>query len=171
MNELLISPTVSLYIGAFVQWGFLMAFLYSLAHSINKSNKEKVYLSLVMSVSYSFSIFTNMNTVTYLDFLCFDILTIIALTLLRRFLKRDVAYIYLLTGLTINSTLHLFMHYDIYVLDNVDYWWLWNFYLIVINLVDLTMVTILFFNKDFLGLVALKRYLFGSTKSIHKKVE
>ncbi|ALQ09056.1 MULTISPECIES: hypothetical protein [Pseudoalteromonas] len=159
MNELLISPTVSLYIGAFVQWGFLMAFLYSLAHSINKPNKEKVYLSLVMSVSYSFSIFTNMNTVTYLDFLCFDILTIIALTLLRRFLKRDVAYIYLLTGLTINSTLHLFMHYDIYVLDNVDYWWLWNFYLIVINLVDLTMVTILFFNKDFLGLVKFTKFL------------
>ncbi|GAA78739.1 hypothetical protein P20495_1233 [Pseudoalteromonas sp. BSi20495] len=51
------------------------------------------------------------------------------------------------------------MHYDIYVLDNVDYWWLWNFYLIVINLVDLTMVTILFFNKDFLGLVKFTKFL------------
>jgi len=119
MNNLLVSPTVSLYIGAFVQWGFLMAFLYSFANSINKPNKKRVYLSLIMNFSYSFSIFTNMDTVTYLDFLCFDILTIITFTLLRRFLKGDIAYIYLLTGLTINSILHLSMHYDIYVLDNI----------------------------------------------------
>ena len=158
MSELLVSPTVSLYIGAFVQWGFLMAFLYSFANSINKPNKRRVYLSLIMNISYSFSIFTNMDTVTYLDFLCFDILTIITLTLLRHFLKGDIAYIYLLTGLTINSILHFSMHYDIYVLDNVDCWWLWNFYSIVINLVDLTMVTILFFNKDILGLYKFKTY-------------
>ena len=36
MDNILVNPAISFYIGAFVQWGFLMAFLYSLVISINK---------------------------------------------------------------------------------------------------------------------------------------
>ncbi|CAM2805240.1 hypothetical protein [Pseudoalteromonas distincta] len=164
MSELIVSPTVSLYIGAFVQWGFLMAFLYSLAHSINKPNKERVYLSLVMSISYSFSIFTNMDTVTYLDFLFSDILTLLVIIFLRRLWHNGITYLYIITGLAINSALDFFMHYDIYILNNISYWWLWNAYAIGINAVDFIMVAIFFINKDFLCLMKLKNGLNTSLK-------
>jgi hypothetical protein len=67
MSEFLVSPIVSLYIGAFVQWGFLMAFLYSLAISINKSDKTAVWLSLVMSLSYSSSLFIDIEQISYIQ--------------------------------------------------------------------------------------------------------
>jgi hypothetical protein len=159
LNELLISPTVSLYIGAFVQWGFLMAFLYSLAHSINKPNKERVYLSLVMSISDSFSIFTNLDTVTYLDFLYSDILTLLLINSLRRLWHDCITYLYIITGLAINSALHFLMHYDIYISNNTSYWWLWNAYAIGVNAADFIMVAIFFINKDILGLYKLKGWL------------
>ncbi|MBH0038611.1 hypothetical protein [Pseudoalteromonas sp. SWN166] len=164
MSELIVSPTVSFYIGGLVQWGFLMAFLYSLAHSINKPNKERVYLSLVMSASYSFSIFTNMDTVTYLDFLFSDILTLLVIIFLRRLWHNGITYLYIITGLAINSALHFFMHYDIYILNNTNYWWLWNAYAIGINAVDFIMVAIFFINKDFLCLMKLKNGLITSLK-------
>lgn len=159
MGELLVSPTVSLYIGAFVQWGFLMAFLYSLAHSINKPNKERVYSSLVMSISYSFSIFTNLDTVTYLDFLFSDTLTLLVIIFLRWLWHGGITYLYIITGLAINSTLHFLMHYDIYISNNTSYWWLWNAYAIGVNAADFIMVAIFFINKDFLGLYKLKGWL------------
>ncbi len=164
MSELIVSPTVSFYIGGLVQWGFLMAFLYSLTHSINKLNKERVYLSLVMSVSYSFSIFTNMDTVTYLDFLFSDILTLLVIIFLRQLWHDGVTHLYIITGLAINSALHFFMHYDIYILNNISYWWLWNAYAIGINAVDFIMVAIFFINKDFLCLMKLKNGLITSLK-------
>ena len=49
MNNVLIPPEISVYIGVLVQWGFLMAFLYSLVTSINNPQKQAVWLSLVMA--------------------------------------------------------------------------------------------------------------------------
>ncbi|MET6759400.1 MULTISPECIES: hypothetical protein [unclassified Pseudoalteromonas] len=136
-----------------------MAFLYSLAHSINKPNKERVYLSLVMSISYSFSIFTNLDTVTYLDFLFSDTLTLLVIIFLRWLWHGGITYLYIITGLAINSTLHFLMHYDIYISNNTSYWWLWNAYAIGVNAADFIMVAIFFINKDFLGLYKLKGWL------------
>ena len=63
------------------------------------------------------------------------------------------------------------MHYDSIVLGNLDYWWFWALYAIGQIIFDLTMLLVLLINKDFLGLVALKRYLLNRRKSTHQKVE
>ena len=117
-----------------------------------------------MSISYSFSIFTNMDTVTYLDFLFSDILTLLVIIFLRRLWHNGITYLYIITGLAINSALDFFMHYDIYILNNISYWWLWNAYAIGINAVDFIMVAIFFINKDFLCLMKLKNGLNTSLK-------
>ncbi|GAB0110015.1 hypothetical protein [Pseudoalteromonas distincta] len=159
MSELLVSPTVSLYIGAFVQWGFLMAFLYSLAISINKSDKTAVWLSLVMSISYSSSLFINIQHISYLQLFLFDITTIFAIIILRLFIIENLISIYLLLGLIINSSLFLGMYIDVSVFNNYEPWWFWVFYSIVVNLADFMMLAIFFINKDFLGLYKLKGWL------------
>ena len=64
MTEFLVNTDFLFYIGGLVQWGFLMAFLYSLVYSINNPNKGNVWLSLIMSLSYSSSIFIDMGTIT-----------------------------------------------------------------------------------------------------------
>ncbi len=162
MSEFLVSPIVSLYIGAFVQWGFLMAFLYSLAISINKSDKTAVWLSLVMSISYSSSLFINIQHISYLQLFLFDITTIFAIIILRLFIIENIISIYLLLGLIINSSLFLGMYIDVSVFNNYEPWWFWFFYSIVINLADFMMLAIFFINKDFLALAAIKIWFHNS---------
>nr|WP_033020686.1 hypothetical protein [Pseudoalteromonas distincta] len=162
MSEFLVSPIVSLYIGAFVQWGFLMAFLYSLAISINKSDKTAVWLSLVMSISYSSSLFINIQHISYLQLFLFDITTIFAIIILRLFIIENLISIYLLLGLIINSSLFLGMYIDVSVFNNYEPWWFWFFYSIVINLADFMMLAIFFINKDFLALAAIKIWFHNS---------
>ena len=43
------------YVGIFITWLFVFAFLYNLSASINTSHKANVYLSLIMMISYSSS--------------------------------------------------------------------------------------------------------------------
>ena len=162
MSEFLVSPIVSLYIGAFVQWGFLMAFLYSLAISINKSDKTAVWLSLVMSISYSSSLFINIQHISYLQLFLFDITTIFAIIILRLFIIENLISIYLLLGLIINSSLFLGMYIDVSVFNNYEPWWFWFFYSIVINLADFMMLAIFFINKDFLALATIKIWFHNS---------
>nr|WP_226929018.1 hypothetical protein [Pseudoalteromonas distincta] len=162
MSEFLVSPIVSLYIGAFVQWGFLMAFLYSLAISINKSDKTAVWLSLVMSISYSSSLFIDIQHISYLQLFLFDITTIFAIIILRLFIIENLISIYLLLGLIINSSLFLGMYIDVSVFNNYEPWWFWFFYSIVINLADFMMLAIFFINKDFLALAAIKIWFHNS---------
>ncbi|WP_024611893.1 membrane protein [Pseudoalteromonas sp. TB64] len=152
MDNILVNPAISFYIGAFVQWGFLMAFLYSLVISINKPRKEAVWLSLVMTISYSSSLFIDIQDISYLQLFLFDITTIFAIIILRFFIIENLISIYLLLGLTINSSLFLGMYIDVSVFNNYEPWWFWSFYSISINVVDLSMIAIFFINKDFLGL-------------------
>tara|TARA_R110000751_G_scaffold296193_1_gene405334 strand:+ start:280 stop:471 length:192 start_codon:yes stop_codon:yes gene_type:complete len=63
------------------------------------------------------------------------------------------------------------MHYDIEILGTLYYWWFWNVYVFGMYFTDLIMPLALIFNKDFLGLVALKRYLLNRRKNTHQKVE
>ncbi|MGB2709079.1 MAG: hypothetical protein WBC41_13140 [Pseudoalteromonas nigrifaciens] len=60
-----------------------------------------------------------------------------------------------------NSLLMLVMYYDLYILENIDEWWLWSVYSIGVNVIDLLMIAVLFINKDFLGLIELKRFIFN----------
>jgi len=45
------------------------------------------------------------------------------------------------------------MHIDVFVRGNYEPWWFWSFYTVVINIMDIIMVSILFIKKDFLMLV------------------
>ncbi|QCU73424.1 hypothetical protein FFU37_02610 [Pseudoalteromonas distincta] len=164
MDNILVNPAISFYIGAFVQWGFLMAFLYSLVISINKPRKEAVWLSFVMSISYSSSLFIDIQHISYLQLFLFDITTIFAIIILRLFIIENLISIYLLLGLIINSSLFLGMYIDVSVFNNYEPWWFWFFYSIVINLADFMMLAIFFINKDFLALAAIKIWFHNSIK-------
>ncbi|KAA1163236.1 hypothetical protein EU511_03835 [Pseudoalteromonas distincta] len=162
MDNILVNPAISFYIGAFVQWGFLMAFLYSLVISINKPRKEAVWLSFVMSISYSSSLFIDIQHISYLQLFLFDITTIFAIIILRLFIIENLISIYLLLGLIINSSLFLGMYIDVSVFNNYEPWWFWVFYSIVVNLADFMMLAIFFINKDFLALAAIKIWFHNS---------
>ncbi|KAA1164359.1 hypothetical protein EU508_02185 [Pseudoalteromonas fuliginea] len=162
MGEFLISPIVSLYIGAFVQWCFLMAFLYSLAISINKLDKTAVWLSLIMLLSYSPSLFIDIEQISYIQLFFFDVITILFIIAFKYFLTINFISLYLLLGLTINAFLFFCMHLDVYIFDNYEPWWFWSFYSIVVNLADFMMVAIFFINKDFLALAAIKKWFHNS---------
>lgn len=143
-----------------------MAFLYSLVVSINTPKKEAVWLSFVMSISYSSSLFIDIQHISYLELFLFDIATILAIFILRLFIIENLISIYLLLGLTINSSLFLGMYIDVSVFNNYEPWWFWFFYSIVVNLADFMMVAIFFINKDFLYLMKLKNGLITSLKRI-----
>jgi len=159
MNDFLLNPYVSLYLGAFVQWGFLMAFLYSLVTSINKPKKEALWLSLIMSVSYSSSLFIDIQNISYMKLLLFDLVTILVILVVSNFLTNNVISTYLLLGLSINSLLFFCMHIDVLVFNNSTPWWFWSFYSMSINLMDFMMIAIFFINKDFLRVVKFKNWL------------
>ncbi|WP_349304421.1 hypothetical protein [Pseudoalteromonas sp. S3178] len=160
MNNVLIPPEVSVYIGVLVQWGFLMAFLYSFSTSINYADKKPVWLSLVMAISYCFSFFLDVYEISYIELFCYDVATLFFILFLRYYLPEKRISTYLLFGLSINSLLFLAMHIDVFVHGNYEPWWFWSFYTVVINIMDVTMVSIFFIKKDFLGLVRLKNFLF-----------
>ncbi|MDO6547792.1 hypothetical protein [Pseudoalteromonas carrageenovora] len=153
MNNVLIPPEVSVYIGVLVQWGFLMAFLYSLTTSINNPTKQAVWLSLVMAISYCFSFFIDIYDITYIELFCYDVATLFFIFFLRYYLPEKRMSTYLLFGLSINSLLFLAMHIDVFVRGNYTPWWFWSLYTVVINMMDIIMVSIFFVKKDFLMLV------------------
>jgi hypothetical protein len=161
VNNVLIPLEVSFYIGVLVQWGFLMAFLYSLTTSINNSAKQAVWLSLGMVVSYCLSSFIDIYNFSYIELFCYDVVTLFFILFLRYYLPEKRISTYLLFGLSINSLLFLAMHIDVFVRGNYEPWWLWSVYTIVINMMDIIMVSIFFVKKDFLRLVHVMDKLAG----------
>ena len=150
--------TVNDYLSIFITWAFVVPFLYNFACTINCRNKHIMYISLVMMLSYTLSLFMFkasfiLTGSIYLDLVIADLLTIFTLACL--------SYNYLLFGLTFNATLHMPMHYDYVVLVSYDYWWFWGLYGIGQLTSDLVMALVLFIDKDILGLVKLKRALFN----------
>ncbi len=161
MNNVLIPPEISVYIGVLVQWGFLMAFLYSLVTSINNPQKQAVWLSLVMAISYCLSTFIDIYNFSYIELFCYDVVTLFFILFLRYYLPEKRISTYLLFGLSINSLLFLAMHIDVFVRGNYTPWWFWSFYTVVINMMDIIMVSIFFVKKDFLRLVHVMDKLAG----------
>lgn len=159
MIDLVLNTNITFYIGAFVQWGFLMAFLYSLVSSINNADKSKVWLTSIMALSYSSSLFIDMDSITYFDFFLFDAATLASIALCGFFIKTCTLYIYLLVGLSINTSLFFAMYIDNDILHHYEYWWFWDIYFVGVNFSDLLMITVSLLNKDILGLVKLSNYL------------
>jgi len=159
MTDLILNTNITFYIGAFVQWGFLMAFLYSLVSSINNADKSKVWLTSIMALSYSSSLFIDMDSITYFDFFLFDAATLASIALCGFFIKSCTLYIYLLIGLSINTSLFFAMYIDNDIMHHYEYWWFWDIYFVGVNFSDLLMITVSLLNKDILGLVKLSNYL------------
>lgn len=161
------------YVGIFITWFFVIAFLYNLSASINSPYKNTMYLSGIMMISYTLSTLFDMVIVSHLNYFYFDIVTLIIIFTFRYCSRGPIpnAFYYLVFGLSINASLFLAMHYDIEILGTLYYWWFWNVYVFGMYFTDLIMPLALIFNKDFLGLVALKRYLLNRRKSTHQKVE
>lgn len=149
-----INDTIGPYIGVFIEWGFLMAFLFNLVARLNNPDKAIVQLSFMMAFSYIISDFYRLSYSNYLNWLIYDLLTIAVIFVWFRYFKRQrfTALYYILLGLILNSFLMLIIHYDIYILHNNEPWWLWMVYSYGVNIVDLSMIFVLVTEKDFLFL-------------------
>ncbi|CAM2879023.1 MULTISPECIES: hypothetical protein [Pseudoalteromonas] len=149
-------------VGVLFTWFFILAFLYNLSASINKSDKSRAQLSFLMMVSYTASLFMDPLIATpHLNYFYHDAVTILVLLLWRNFTKQTIPtpFYYLIVGLSFNACLFLGMHYDIEVRGTLYYWWFWNVYVFGMYFTDLLMPLVLVVNKDILGLVKLSNYL------------
>ena len=151
------------YVWAFIQWGFLMAFLYALVSGINKADKSLIYIAAIMMCSYTFSDLLPILNNIYLDWILYELLTITLLiaAIFTSYVLTSTASNYIILGLFVNACLTIAIYYDLYVLNNIDEWWFWSVYSIGVNVIDLLMIAVLFINKDFLGLIKLKRFIFN----------
>jgi hypothetical protein len=152
------------YIDAFIQWGFLMALLYTFVSSINTANKLLVYLASIMFFSYLIGDFLLVFKNAYLNWIFFDFATILIIFLALKVssFQSSVAKNYIVSGLIINACLTYAIYVDLYINWNSEPWWLWSLYSMGVNVVDLLMIIAIFINKDFLGLMKLKGRLFRS---------
>ena len=152
------------YIDAFIQWGFLMALLYTFVSSINTANKLLVYLASIMFFSYLLSDFLYIFKNVYLNWIFFDFATILIIFIALKVssFQSSVAKNYIVSGLLINACLTYAIYVDLYINWNSEPWWLWSLYSMGVNVVDLLMIIAIFINKDFLGLMKLKGRLFRS---------
>lgn len=149
-----INDTIGPYIGVFIEWGFLMAFLFNLVARLNNPDKAVVQLSFLMAFSYMVSDFYRLSYSNYLNWLIYDLLTIAVIFVWFIYFKRQrfTALYYILLGLWLNSFLMLAIHFDIYVLHNDQPWWFWAVYSYGVNIIDLLMIFALVTEKDFLFL-------------------
>ncbi|MBH0057244.1 hypothetical protein I6F65_09735 [Pseudoalteromonas sp. SWXJZ94C] len=149
-------------VGILFTWFILIAFLYNLSASINKVDKSRVHLSLIMLVSYISSLFMDTSTATpHLNYFYYDFVTIGILLLWLFAYEKTVptAFYYLIVGLSINAFLFLGMHYDIVIAETRYYWWFWTVYVFGMYFIDFTMALVLIINKDLLKLVWLIKKL------------
>ncbi len=150
-------------LGSFIEWGFLMAFLFNLAVNINKTDSRVLVLSFIMVISYFISGLVEFSAYSYLNWFYFDLLTIVVV-LAWTYCARIANFsgtAYILFGLTLNSILMLSIYIDIFIYENKSEWFLWTLYSFGVNTIDVIMIFVLFFNKDFLKLhrVVAKNFL------------
>ena len=134
------------YIDAFIQWGFLMALLYTFVSSINTPNKSLVYLATIMFFSYLLSDFLYIFKNVYLNWIFFDFATILIIFLALKVssFQSSVAKNYIVSGLIINACLTYAIYIDLYINWNSEPWWLWSLYSMGVNIVDFVMIAIFF---------------------------
>ena len=149
------------YIDAFIQWGFLMAMLYTLVSSINTPNKSLVYLATIMFFSYLLSDFLYIVQNVYLNWIFFDFATILIIFLALQVssFQSSVAKNYIVSGLIINACLTYAIYVDLYINWNSEPWWLWSLYSMGVNIIDLIMIIAIFINKFTLLFFYVFRYL------------
>ncbi|MFQ3177635.1 MAG: hypothetical protein ACI9H9_000751 [Pseudoalteromonas tetraodonis] len=149
-----IGYTLGEYVSAFIQWGFLMAFLYCFVKSINTPHKSSLYLAAIMLCSYVLSDYLYIVEHVYLNWIVYDFFTIafIVFAIKRAIILSALPAYLIIIGLTINSLLVGFIYYDLYILGNTQEWWFWSFYSISINLIDILMIASLVINLDYVNI-------------------
>jgi len=147
-----ISDFVGSLIGSFIEWGFLMAFLFNLVTHINKPDKRLVILAFIMMVSYFLSGIFNLSIYSYLNWFYFDLLTITTILAWIYFAKIGAfnAIYYIVLGLFLNAILMISIFLDIVVLENRTPWAFWSIYSFGVNTIDILMLIALITNRDFL---------------------
>ncbi|KPM85345.1 hypothetical protein AOG27_00720 [Pseudoalteromonas lipolytica] len=156
-----ISDFVGSLIGSFIEWGFLMAFLFNLVTHINKPDKRLVILAFIMMVSYFLSGIFHLSIYSYLNWFYFDLLTITTILAWICFTKICTfnAIYYIVFGLLLNATLMISIFLDIFVIENRTPWALWSIYSFGVNTVDIIMLIALITNRDFFLLHKLCRLM------------
>ena len=150
-------------LSAFASWGFLMAFFFNaFVFTLGiKRNTTLLLSSFIMMLSYTISnyFFTwlSVENSVYLDWALYDYATIAVLVLACYIFKKTTpSFLYIITGLILNSIFSLSMYLDIYINENRDAWFLWDLYAFSVNIIDLIMIVVLIVDRDFLGLHRLK---------------
>lgn len=149
-----INDVIGPYIGVFIEWGFLMAFLFKLVLRLNNPEKSVVQLCFLMAFSYILSDIVRLSLSNYMNWFIYDLITIVVLLVWFLVIKKHqfLLLYYILIGLGLNALLMAVIHYDIYVLYNREEWWLWTAYSYGVNTIDLLMIAVLVTEKDFLFL-------------------
>ncbi|MCC9661104.1 MULTISPECIES: hypothetical protein [unclassified Pseudoalteromonas] len=161
-------------LSAFVVWGMLMAFFFNVfVYTLGVKRKTTLLLSsFIMATSYMAGdfLFTWLSPVpaTYLDWALYDVVTIVFLvSSYFVFKKTTPSFLYLIIGLSINTTLFLLMYLDLFIYGNTQPWFFWDIYSFGVNIVDLSMIVALIVDRDFLGLNKFKTFIHNSLKT-HK---
>ncbi|TMO97175.1 hypothetical protein CWC14_09160 [Pseudoalteromonas sp. S3260] len=159
-------------LSAFVMWGFLMAFFFNVfVYTLEVKRGTTLLLSsFVMMISYTLSDYfltwLSLKNTLYLDWAIYDVVTLVALSVVCFFIKKTTpSFLYLATGLSINSLFFFSMYLDIYIYGNTEPWIFWDIYTFTINVVDLIMIVALIVDRDFLGLHTLKNKLISLFKT------
>ncbi|MCF2862815.1 MULTISPECIES: hypothetical protein [Pseudoalteromonas] len=161
-----LEKSLAIFMGAFVVWGFLMALFFNLmlVGFKAKNDLKLLWVSFVMAVSYFISdhfhnFFTSADT--YMTWVMYDLVTLALISVIFAFKspKASPGVVYVVIGLSFNTSLFLAMHYDIVIQGNVTPWWLWSLYSIGMNLSDLTMIVVLIVDRDILGIINVSRSL------------
>ena len=162
-----LSQNLAAYLGTFIVWGFLMAFLFNLLMGCLMQNLKQNMLLVVISGVMFFSYYTSDHFFKlfpaadyYLTLFFYDLITLLILLVCIKIIKGDTpSSFYVISGLLVNSVLFLSMYLDIYVRGNYDTWFLWKFYSVSVNVIDFMMIFVLITNRDLLGAVRLSRRL------------
>ena len=168
-----------LSLGALVIWGFMMAFFFNIFVYLATPKKNAILLasSCIIFLSYFtsdyfFSWFS--TTETYFHWAMWDIITLFFLGLLWKFVKSPIppSFIYVCTGLMVNSCLFLLIYNDIYIQYNKEPWILWDIYSFGVNIIDFTMIVALIVDRDILGFIKLKHVVmsFFKTRRINHSI-
>ncbi len=160
------TETLALYLGTFIVWGFLMAFLFNVALKFMSEEHSSylVYCSFVLFLSYFssdhfYSLFDKKEI--YLTWFYYDLVTIafVILPAIVLKIKLKSPIYYLLIFLSLNAVLFLAMHIDIVIYGNNSPWLLWDIYRMCVNMFDFAMIFALIFASDYLGILRFTRYI------------
>ncbi|MEO2267143.1 hypothetical protein V1358_07515 [Pseudoalteromonas sp. YIC-656] len=158
---LLVFEDIAKLIGAFVNWGFMMALLLNLANYSEPTNRKSspIWITTIICISYMSTSSISHSYYLYPTFILADLTTIALIWLVQSKREKIVALHYCTVFLLLNSLLHAAIFIDFDVVGNTEAWWLWSLYSTGINFNDAMMIIVLIINRDFLGLCRAGRYL------------